>query len=314
MVLCIIHWLQAVSSLACDMLYRYLHVFIWWVSAASVLAQAPRFYIGYGIHRAEYLNSNIRIDQPVYGRTLFFRNVGAHDQPDYEAYASKDISIPQFQLKVGYRITPRLYLEASLHHLKYKIDEQVLVDLEERMEGSYTRQLVNITSVMPKYEHSDGLNMVLLSVAVPFQVQRTGKWYSDFTLLAKAGPGVPIAHSDNAIVSPTGELEYNRKRFHLAGVGLVAGPELRYQVLSHLFMSVSTKGWPCASPMRRCMAAAAHTASLGTSFRSRQAIRPRLPCAATHPSPRRCARGCWVQWENFGCLHTVALPRAVSAK
>ncbi len=233
---------KAVSSLACDMLYRYLHVFIWWVSAATVLAQAPRFYIGYGIHRAEYLNSNIRIDQPVYGRTLFFRNVGAHDQPDYEAYASKDISIPQFQLKVGYRIAPRLYLEASLHHLKYKIDEQVLVDLEERMEGSYTRQLVNITSVMPKYEHSDGLNMVLLSVAVPFQVQRTGKWYSDFTLLAKVGPGVPIAHSDNAIISPSGALEYNRKRFHLAGVGVVAGPELRYQVLSHLFMSVSYKG------------------------------------------------------------------------
>ncbi|MBX3102788.1 MAG: hypothetical protein KF690_09790 [Bacteroidetes bacterium] len=212
-----------------------------WLFMCAILApgigwtQLPRFYISYGVHRAEYLNTDIRVKQPVYDRTLVFRKAGAHDQPDFEAYGSTDISIPQFQLSAGYRILPKLYLEGTLHHLKYKIDKGQPVQLEETLGGTTQTHMVNITDVMPKYEHSDGLNMVLLSVVRPFQPKTPGKWYSDFLLMARLGVGAPIAHSDNGIVSPQGIVEYNRPHFHLSGIGVMGGASLRYQLLTRMF-------------------------------------------------------------------------------
>lgn len=268
------------------MLLRFLSIVLL-LSATCLQAQNSRWYLSYGLNRASYLNTTLEIRQPGYGRTIRFASVNAHDRPDYEAYASTDIVIPQFQVRLGYRLLPKLYIEGAMMHLKYitsdnhNIDGIISYDDPEKP----SEIIHHYDDYVPRYEHSDGLNMVMLSVVRPVQLKATQHWYSDFSLLLRAGVGVPVAHSDNGIVSPSGELEYNNKRYHISGMGVMLGASLRYQLLPRWY--IETEYHPMFVRIWDGLVAhgnsshnvAGHQFALGIGFSGKTALRRRTESA-----------------------------------
>jgi hypothetical protein len=196
-----------------------------------------QFYFYWGYNRAYFSSSNLHFNGPNYDFTLY--NLKAKDRPErfgWVYFNPGTLSIPQYNLRLGYFITERFHLSLGMDHMKYVVNQGqttrisgvVLPAISEKYAGSYLNQPIDLQPDLLIFEHTNGFNLVSLDF----------EWLQPLYNQKKTSP--PLACSWNIgaggiwVVTKTDVRVFSDgldNDFHVAGYSLVGkmGPRLEWR-------------------------------------------------------------------------------------
>lgn len=211
-----------------------LFIVVFYGTTAFANANPDRFYLQWGWNREAFTKSTIHFTNGA-DYDFSWMSVSAKDKPDFQAILSKDITVPQFSFRIGYRIAPRWYLELNHDHAKYVVTPGQVMHVKGDMgEGVHVDQDTILSNAQFHFEHTNGANFWMLMAARRFQ---TDYMKSRLSFFAKGGAGLLFPRTDVTLFG-------NRlnNRFHVAGY--VAGIEgsARYRVWRGGYIDLATKG------------------------------------------------------------------------
>jgi hypothetical protein len=201
------------------------------------------FYIYWGWNRSAYTKSTITFAGNDYNFTL--HKVIANDrQSPYrtDIYLNpKNMTIPQFNLRLGYYFKDKYEISIGTDHMKYvmKNDQTVKMDGSIQNSGTpYDGTYENSDKVLTRdfllFEHTDGLNYLNVEVRRS-DLLFGNKW---FTLSGNYGIGV------GALIPRTNTTLLNNARydqFHLAGWGSGLVGAVRMNFFKYFFIQSEAK-------------------------------------------------------------------------
>lgn len=215
------------------------------------ISYAKGTLFGYwGYNRSFYTKSNLNFRGPGYNYTL--GGAVAHDNPetfDPAVYFNLNkLTIPQFNLRVGYYFKDHWAISFGYDHMKYILadNNEVLlsgtiapgVDTVTFGAGVYNSVPVTTDRNTLHYENSDGLNYLR------FELTRTDTWF-------KGGKNDWFAFSTNEGVAAGGILSFNDYKFagqenirtiSLSGYGISGHLGLRFEFFKHFFIQPNLGG------------------------------------------------------------------------
>lgn len=202
------------------------------------------FYWGY--NRAIFSNSDIRFTGKDYDFEL--QDIVAKDRPtdftfkDYFGIAN--LTIPQYNLRLGYYIAKNLSIGIGTDHMKYvMVNNQPstingeIHETNNPFNGSYHNENILVTDSFLGFEHTDGLNYVNLSAEYYLDVLQTQSGKVNIAAFGGGGLGMMFPKSNVRLMSGP-----RNDEFHVAGYGLHAAVGLRFLFFKHLFLRTQLKG------------------------------------------------------------------------
>jgi hypothetical protein len=198
------------------------------------------FFVYWGWNRDAYTNSDIHFQGTKYDFTL--QDVQAKDRQSPFAFDTyfKSITIPQYNLRIGYFLTEKYSISFGADHMKYvMMDYQTKIingqiSTGSEFDGNYANAQFNIQPNFLKFEHTDGLNYLNL------EVRRQDKLYQykkiSLNILEGVGAGILLPRTNTTL------LNYPRyDQFHLAGFGLGAMVGLNVEFWNRFFLQAEGK-------------------------------------------------------------------------
>lgn len=202
------------------------------------------FYWGY--NRSAYLKSDLTMHGNGYDYTLF--QVIAHDRPsefDPKIYFNIfKLSIPQFNVRLGYRLNKKWWVSVGYDHMKYVVDANQMVKMSGTIDssassiyqGTYKNSDFFLTDDFLHFEHTDGLNFISIELDYVMNL-----WTSDnkkFWLENRSGiaPGILYPRTDVTVFNHKGPNIWN-----LAGGGIALRSEMRMNMWRYFFVQVTGK-------------------------------------------------------------------------
>lgn len=199
-------------------------------------------YAQWGYNTEWYTRSNIHIKMSN-GSDFTLHKARAMDKPDMDAILKKpgDISIPQYNYRLGFYINPQRTksIELNFDHAKYVVYDGQTIHVTGTIEG----KPVNGDSIMNPYsfmhlEHTDGANW--LHIMYVQQKNLKKKWKDKdqplLNFIWKAGAGINIPRTDF-----TWKGDRMNNDFHVAGYNISVESGLRYYPFGHFFIEGTAK-------------------------------------------------------------------------
>jgi|GEM_PF-3949662 len=203
--------------------------------------QKNRIWLSWGYHRAKFLPSDIHLFQPAYQRHWVYESLKAKDRSSFHQIPSIHVTEPQFQLRAGYRNPKGWGMEIGLCHLKYVVIPDQWATKSIYSDGNREQSELLLSSEVLRFEHTDGLNYLHLNLSknhfLRKQLNDNSRIFMPFAS-AKLGAGIYIPRSDNLIQSPSGEIESNGNRYHLAGYGFNSTLGIGSFIYEHFFLEL----------------------------------------------------------------------------
>ncbi|MCO5260877.1 MAG: hypothetical protein M9916_12090 [Crocinitomicaceae bacterium] len=205
------------------------------------------FYWGY--NRSFYSKSNLRFVGSGYDFTM--GDAKAHDNPSklgWHYFDPKRITVPQFNVRIGYYFKDNWAISFGYDHLKYIFADQNHVKLSGHIDpgvdnttmlsGDYKDYDYTTDRNTFHYENSNGLNYLR------FEITRSNQWYRT------KGKGW-FAFTTNIGASIGGLLSYNDFTFagkkdmvtiSMSGYGISGHLGLRFEFFRHVFLQANYGG------------------------------------------------------------------------
>ena len=203
------------------------------------------FYWGYNL--SAYTKSDLRLIGDNYDFTL--AKIAAEDRP--EPFSSTyfnptKITIPQFNIRLGYNFWNNYNLSIGYDHMKYiiKDNQQVAINgsispgVDDLWSGNYSGQMVDINSNHFHYENSDGLNyirMQLSRVDLWYRTKKNG-WFGVSTV-AGISAGMLLSYNDLYFGG-----NFTRRTISASGYGVSGHLGLRLEFWKHVFIQTNLAG------------------------------------------------------------------------
>lgn len=201
----------------------------------------------WGYNRCGFTKSNMHFVGSGYDFTL--GGASAHDNPEKfgRAYVNpSQITVPQFNARLGYYIKDHWALSLGYDHMKYIFKDHNEVTLSGTIDpsvgaqwsGIYSGEHIVTNRDSFHYENSNGLNYIRV------ELTRTD-------MLKKFGRNEWFAISSNLGISAGGLLSYNDFTFagqkntatvSMSGYGLSLHAGLRLEFFRHIFLQTSYSG------------------------------------------------------------------------
>ncbi len=198
-------------------------------------------YLQWGYNTEWYTKSNIHFKLSN-GDNFTLHNAKAHDKPDLEAIykAPKDISIPQYNYRIGFYLNDShtKAIELNFDHIKYVVTDGQKVRVTGRIGGV---QVDADSIVDPQnflhFEHTDGGNLLHINyVQQKTLVMNAAKTRPLINLIWKAGAGINIPRTDF-----TYHGDRFNNNFHVSGYNLSGEGGARLYVSKRLFFEGTGK-------------------------------------------------------------------------
>lgn len=220
------------------------------VSKSEIGNRANQFYFFWGYNRASYNPSDISFKGDGYDFSL--ENVRAHDLPeswDPKVYFNpKQLTIPQFNFRVGYFLNDKYSISLGWDHMKYRIDEfqrvkvngEISSERSEEYGGVYEGQYEVLD---PKrfitIEHTDGFNFVRAAIERQDVIARSKNGKHGVCFTGAVSLGAMFPWTDFTLFG-----ERNRNFVHLAGYGASVHTGLRFEFFKYGFLQYASQlGW-----------------------------------------------------------------------
>ncbi|MBI4930519.1 MAG: hypothetical protein HY841_07140 [Bacteroidetes bacterium] len=181
------------------------------------------FYFSWGYNKEWYADNNIRINQPSLQNKYTFEKVKGVDKPGWNTgIFNKDLTIPQYNYRLGYRINKKWSAELNFDHTKYQVPDQTL-----HITGTYHRSTIDSSFARTgdnlTYQLNNGANFFLFNAVRLVNLLKTDSSKININLLLKGGIGFVYPHVENTIMS-----QKNNSGFQFGGFD--AGTEAGIQI------------------------------------------------------------------------------------
>ena len=220
-------------------------IFTW----ISVLALLPAFsqktivkngsvYLSWGYNTEWYSGSDIHVVQPELNCDFTYNNIKAHDHIGWDAAFQHDITIPQYNYRLGYFFNQKqdLAFEINFDHTKYIVTYGQPVVVTGKINGKSVNESYRTYYNVLDYQLNNGANFLLFNLVKKLSIYTSAKGGINLVGLGKFGIGPLVPHVQNRIFGND-----NVAHFQLGGwnTGLEAG--FRLTALSHIYLEFSNK-------------------------------------------------------------------------
>jgi hypothetical protein len=209
------------------------------------------FFVHWGYNQSWYGKSDISFSGPGYDFTL--KDVVAHDRQSklsWDYLNPSKVSIPQYNLRVGYFIKDNYSISIGWDHMKYVMDipQRVAVTghIDELISnpgiptgayaGVYNGELLEVKSDMLTFEHTDGFNYANVEVERYDDIWVASSQRTSLTLETGIGGGLIVPRTDVRLFG-VGENNY----WNVAGYGVSVKAGLKFYVTRGLYLQNTTK-------------------------------------------------------------------------
>jgi len=207
-----------------------------------------KVFVSWGWNQSKYSHSDIHFKGNDYNFTL--KDVVAKDRQTaftLRYLNPSKITIPQYNFRIGYYITPKYSISFGFDHMKYVMQQDQTVKIKGNIagsgtdfDGSYNGEPIKLTDNFLKFEHTNGLNYLNLELRRMDNLfdQRTLKVKNiDINLIEGVGAGLLYPKSDVTL------LNYDRNdQWHVAGYGIDLLTGLNITFFKHFFIQGELKG------------------------------------------------------------------------
>jgi len=176
------------------------------------------FYFSWGYNKEWYTRTNVSVFQQNLGNNFVFKNTQLVDNPGWDhALLTMELSIPQYNYRIGYFFEKDLAFEINFDHTKALFRDNQTV----RMVGTYGGRPIDSSFVFSKtgtgksrnyYYLNNGANFLLFNIVKRNRFNKISNKYFDIDGLAKIGVGPVIPHVENSLFG-----EKNDAKFQLGG-------------------------------------------------------------------------------------------------
>jgi hypothetical protein len=206
----------------------------------------PRFYFYWGYNRASFSKTNLHFNGPSYDFTLY--DLEAKDRPTKFSlnnyFNPTNIWIPQYNVRLGYRLGSRWALSFGVDHMKYVMTQGqkallsgiITETASITYAGEYLHEEIDVKEDFLKFEHTDGLNLTTFDVEYYLPV--LSHPVKKFAIEAMFGAGgIWVATRTDVRVFGDGL----NNDFHVAGYSLAGKAGLRFFMFERLFLQFENK-------------------------------------------------------------------------
>lgn len=233
-----------------------------------------KLYFYWGWNGANYSKSNISFRGNDYSFTL--KNVKAADRQSkfsVDKYLNPaNITIPQYNFRVGYYFTNNWDVSFGIDHMKYVVNQGSTAQIsgtinnsDTEFDGSYNNDDITIQESFLEFEHTDGLNFVNFDIRHTNQLLDANK--VKFNLTKGIGAGVLYPKTNATLL--------NNERyddFNIAGYGVSVVVGLRAEFFKRFFIQSEIKGGYINLPNVRTTLSSADSASQSFFFLQRNIL------------------------------------------
>lgn len=201
------------------------------------------FYFYWGWNWGWYTRSDIHFKGADYDFTL--DNVIANDRQtpfDWDIYLNPaNISIPQYNFRMGYFINDHYNISLGIDHMKYVMQTGQPVTINGYIntgtdyDGTYSDDIMNLEEDFLKFEHTDGLNYVNVEFRRFDEVIDWNK--VKVNLIEGGGIGFLYPRTNTTLLS-----KERYDEFHFAGYGFSGVFGVNITFYKYIFLQSELKG------------------------------------------------------------------------
>ena len=148
---------------------------------------------------------------------------------------NKDLTIPQYNYRLGYRINEKWTVELNFDHTKYQVPDQTLhitgTYLGKSIDSTFARTNDNLT-----YQLNNGANFFLFNVVRRLKIWNPDSAKVNVRLLVKGGIGFVFPHVENTIMGKD-----NDSGFQFGGFDTGAETGLQINFLKRFYLEYTNK-------------------------------------------------------------------------
>ncbi|HXP52295.1 MAG TPA: hypothetical protein VN922_20225 [Bacteroidia bacterium] len=174
-----------------------------------------RFYASWGYNHEWYTHSSIAVDQPSLNNNYTFENLTAHDHIGWDRVFQVQLSIPQYNYRLGYFFdeAQKWGVEINFDHAKYVTTQGYNAEVKGTMGGRKVDTMVYLDNNTLKWQLNNGANWFHISLVRKLAIFSTKD--NNFVIygLVKAGIGPNVPHVDDIIFG-----QQNWPHFQVGGV------------------------------------------------------------------------------------------------
>ncbi len=194
------------------------------------------FYISWGYNREGYTNSDIRFKNNTndnYDFTIV--NAPAHDRPGFNNgladFLSKDLTIPQYNLHIGYLFNDKhdLGIEWSWDHFKYIVADNTVLHLQGNIRGRQIDMDTFVSSNFVHLQHTNGNNYMMVSLVKKHKFYQNK--YVVLSGVGKAGIGPLVSYTMSTVLG-----QYYDTWFRIQGFVVGGSIAARLDICKYLFI------------------------------------------------------------------------------
>lgn len=203
---------------------------------------AGTLFFHWGYNRSWYTKSDIHFQGSGYDFTM--ANATAHDNPEKFGkvyFNPAKLTIPQFNIRLGYNITDNWAISFGYDHMKYLFDDNNHVsltgfvtpglDLVSGLSGSYENYEMVTEREKFHYENSDGLNYIRAEVTRLQNIYHTKDRNFAMTALGGVSVGGILSFNDLRFAG-----EDTKRTISLSGYGISGHLGLRFEFFKHVYL------------------------------------------------------------------------------
>ena len=204
----------------------------------------------WGYNRSYYSRSDINFRGSGYDFTI--GGCDAEDRPEpfsFDNYFNiKKLTIPQFNVRIGYVFKPHWAISLGYDHLKYVLKDNTPytltgqinpgVDNATNWSGYYTNEPIITEEETFHYENTDGMNYIRA------ELTRIDQWYREknsawfaFSSLLGVGAGPILSVNDFTFAG-----QKTMQTTSLSGFGASAHVDLRLELFKHFYIQPGASG------------------------------------------------------------------------
>ncbi|MBR9832318.1 hypothetical protein [Acidiluteibacter ferrifornacis] len=216
-------------------------------SQLDIKNQKGNFYFYWGYNRATYAKSDIHLKGPDYDFIL--SDVTARDMPEEFSSVYFDpgqITIPQFNFRVGYHLSDKYALAVGWDHMKYRTRSGQPAIITGRIDASaspiYAGYYNHDKIIMDewnlvKMEHSDGFNVINVNVERNDYLLTTNDQNLALSVISGAGAGIAFPWTNSRIFGVR-----NDDRPKISGLGAHIYGAAQATVYKRFFLRLTLQG------------------------------------------------------------------------
>ncbi len=208
-----------------------------------------KLFMYWGWNWAGYSDSDIHFKGNNYDFIL--QDVSAQDTPsDFtfkKYFGIKNLTKPQTNARIGYFFKENYTISIGVDHMKYVVDNDQFVDIDgninignNKYNGVYTGQQIQLTEDFLRLEHTDGLNYINMQLYRFDDISRFFGLDSEsfqINITEGFGAGILYPKTDTTLLGQERHDDY-----HISGFGFSAGFGLNITFLKHFFIQADLKG------------------------------------------------------------------------